>query len=94
MGGLVREVRLPGTLKQFGNRHIAALTIKNNRMIALVSLFGGLELIDLGEIPAPLPSSLSAVASAEVDGTKTNMLLSEEAEPIVRVLLAELESAA
>jgi len=92
--GLVCDVRFPGTLKHFGNRHIAALTIQSNHMIGLVSLFGGLELIDLGEIPASMPGSLSAVASAEIDGTKTNMLLPEEAEPILQILLAELESAA
>lgn len=92
--GLVREVRFPGTIKDFGNRHIAALAIKNNHMIALVSLFGGLELIDFGEIPASVPSSLSVVASAESDGTKTKMLLAEEVEPILRNLVVELESAA
>lgn len=92
--GLVRGVRLPGTLKHFGSRHIAALTIESNHMIGLISLFGGLELIDLGEIPASMPTSLSAVASAEIDGTKTNILLPEEAGHILQILLAELESTA
>jgi hypothetical protein len=63
-------------------------------MIGLISLFGGLELIDLGEIPASMPTSLSAVASAEIDGTKTNILLPEEAGHILQILLAELESTA
>jgi hypothetical protein len=92
--GLVREITFPGTLKQFGNRHIAALTIKGNHLIGLVSLFGGLELIDLGEIPPSMPISLRVVASAEIDATKSSMLLPEEAEPILQILLAEVESAA
>lgn len=91
--GLVRELRFPGTLKYFGSRHIAALTSKSNHMVALVSLCGGLELIDLGEMPASAPSSLNALASSEIDGTKTQLLPTEETGSIFRNLLAELESA-
>jgi hypothetical protein len=39
-------------------------------------------------------SGLRVVASAEIDATKSSMLLPEEAEPILQIFLAEAESAA
>ena len=63
-------------------------------MIGLVSLFGGLEMIDLGEAPASMRNFRGAAASAEVGGTRTNILPPHEVEPMLQLLLTELELSA
>jgi len=89
---LVREIRFPGALKQLHDRHIVALALRNDHVIVLVSLFGSLQMIDLGEAPEAIHTFRCAAATARVDGTKTQVLPDEEAEKILQLLFAEIDA--
>jgi hypothetical protein len=89
---LVREIRFPGALKQLQDRHVAALARRNEDVIVLVSLFGSLQMIDLGEAPESTKTIRCAAATARVDGTKTKVLPDEEAEEMTQLLFAEIEA--
>lgn len=89
---LVSEIKFPGALKQLQDRHVAALARRNEHVIILVSLFGSLQMIDLGEAPDSIQTIRCAVATARVDGTKTKVLPDEEAEEMTQLLFAEIDA--
>jgi hypothetical protein len=90
--GLFQELRLPGSLTHFQDCHVAGIAVRNSHLVGLVSLFGGLGLVDLGEAPVGMQTLRSVGASAEICGKKTKMLSLDESEEVLRVLLDELES--
>jgi len=91
---LVREIRLPGTIKQLQDRHVAALTLKDEHLVCVISLFGSLATIDMGEADGAIRDFQPAAAIAQIDGTKTTVISKEEAEELLRLLLTEIDAAA
>ncbi len=87
---VVLQIKFPGTLTQFEDRHVAALFRENDQIVCLISLFRSLHRIELGHAPDAIGDFRHAVATCLVNGTQTKVLSHRQAEDVMRTLCAEI----
>jgi hypothetical protein len=82
----VREVRMPGDIALWPDRHVAGLFMLGRRITGAVSLYGGLVQIDFGPQPPQADEILPIAAICRHDGSRARLVDSQAALEIARSL--------